>query len=67
MGNTRFPSQSIHRIDAVGKVTGATLYPGDITPPNLLHGKVLFSQQPHARWWPSTPAGPKRCRVWWPS
>ena len=49
MGNNRFPSQSIHRIDAVGKVTGTTLYPGDITPPDLLHGKVLFSQQPHAR------------------
>jgi CO/xanthine dehydrogenase Mo-binding subunit len=49
MGKNHFPSQSIHRIDAVGKVTGATLYPGDLTPPNLLHGKVLFSQQPHAR------------------
>jgi CO/xanthine dehydrogenase Mo-binding subunit len=49
MTDTSFPSQSVHRIDAVGKVTGATLYPGDITPPNLLHGKVLFSQQPHAR------------------
>jgi CO/xanthine dehydrogenase Mo-binding subunit len=49
MTKTAFPSQSIHRIDAVGKVTGATLYPGDLTPPNLLHGKVLFSQQPHAR------------------
>jgi CO/xanthine dehydrogenase Mo-binding subunit len=49
MTKTAFPSQSIHRIDAVGKVTGATLYPGDLTLPNLLHGKVLFSQQPHAR------------------
>ena len=49
MTTSSFPSQSIHRIDAVGKVTGATLYPGDITPPDLLHGKVLFSQQPHAR------------------
>jgi CO/xanthine dehydrogenase Mo-binding subunit len=49
MTDKRFPSHSLHRIDAVGKVTGATLYPGDITPPKLLHGKVLFSQQPHAR------------------
>ena len=49
MNKNKFPTQSIHRIDAVGKVTGATLYPGDITPPNLLHGKVLFSQQAHAR------------------
>ena len=43
------PSQSIHRIDAAGKVTGAALYPGDITPENLLHGKILFSGQPHGR------------------
>ncbi|MCZ7671716.1 MAG: hypothetical protein M5U34_33620 [Chloroflexi bacterium] len=28
---------------------GAAHYPGDITPENLLHGKVLFSGQPHAR------------------
>lgn len=44
-----FASQSVYRIDAPGKVTGATLYPGDLTPPDLLHGKVLFSHQPHAR------------------
>jgi CO/xanthine dehydrogenase Mo-binding subunit len=37
------------RVDALGKVTGETLYPGDITPPHLLHGKVLFSGRPHAR------------------
>jgi CO/xanthine dehydrogenase Mo-binding subunit len=37
------------RLDAAGKVTGATLYPGDITPDSLLHGKILFSGQPHAR------------------
>jgi CO/xanthine dehydrogenase Mo-binding subunit len=42
-------ARSLHRVDAWGKVTGATLYPGDITAPNLLHGKVLFSNQPHAR------------------
>lgn len=44
------PSQgSLHRVDARGKVTGTTCYPGDITPDNLLHGKILFSHQPHAR------------------
>ncbi|MCA9933758.1 MAG: molybdopterin-dependent oxidoreductase, partial [Anaerolineales bacterium] len=43
------PSQSIHRLDAAEKVTGDALYPGDITPENLLHGKILFSNQPHAR------------------
>ncbi|HEX6386372.1 MAG TPA: xanthine dehydrogenase family protein molybdopterin-binding subunit [Anaerolineae bacterium] len=42
-------SHSLHRVDAAGKVSGATLYPGDITPDNLLHGKVVFSNQPHAR------------------
>ncbi|MBK7893604.1 MAG: molybdopterin-dependent oxidoreductase [Anaerolineaceae bacterium] len=42
-------SQSVYRIDAPGKVTGETMYAGDITPDNLLHGKVVFSNQPHAR------------------
>ncbi len=37
------------RVDARGKVTGLARFSGDITPPNLLHGKVLFSGQPHAR------------------
>ena len=42
-------SQSIRRVDAVSKVTGAARFPGDLTPDNLLYGKVLFSNQPHAR------------------
>jgi len=42
-------SRSLPRVDALGKVTGSALYPGDITPPALLHGKLLFSGQPHAR------------------
>ena len=37
------------RVDARDKVTGAALYPGDITPPHLLYGRALFSGQPHAR------------------
>lgn len=37
------------RVDAHDKVTGEALFSGDITPPNLLHGRVLFSGQPHAR------------------
>lgn len=42
-------SHSLPRVDALSKVTGQANYPGDITPDNLLHGKVLFSGQPHAR------------------
>lgn len=42
-------SESALRVDATGKVTGDSQYAGDITPENLLHGKVLFSHQPHAR------------------
>ncbi len=42
-------SQSIRRVDAVSKVTGAAHFPGDLTPDNLLYGKALFSSQPHAR------------------
>jgi CO/xanthine dehydrogenase Mo-binding subunit len=38
-----------HRVDAAGKVTGAALYPGDITRPDFLHAKVVFTNQPHAR------------------
>lgn len=41
--------QSEFRIDAPGKVTGETLYPGDIQHDNFLHAKVVFSGQPHAR------------------
>ncbi len=41
--------QSLARVDAVGKVTGATLYPGDLTMPGMLHMKVLFARRPHAR------------------
>lgn len=44
-----YESRSVTRVDALAKVTGQALFPGDITPENLLHGKVLFSHQPHAR------------------
>ena len=43
------PARAINRVDARDKVTGAAMYPGDLTPANLLVGKVLFSHQPHAR------------------
>jgi CO/xanthine dehydrogenase Mo-binding subunit len=37
------------RIDAVGKVTGRTPYPGDLVMPGMLHMKILFAGRPHAR------------------
>ncbi len=41
--------QSIPRSDAAGKVTGRTLYPGDISRPDMLHMATLFAGRPHAR------------------
>jgi len=41
--------QSITRVDAVGKVTGATSYPGDLVMPGMLQMKILFAGRPHAR------------------
>jgi CO/xanthine dehydrogenase Mo-binding subunit len=40
--------QPIHRIDALGKVTGETLYPGDINMPDQAYMKILFAARPHA-------------------
>ncbi len=40
---------SLPRVDALGKVTGQTLYPGDINKPDQAHAKVLFAGRPHAR------------------
>jgi CO/xanthine dehydrogenase Mo-binding subunit len=40
--------QSAQRIDAIGKVTGQTLYPGDINLPNQAYMKILFANRPHA-------------------
>jgi CO/xanthine dehydrogenase Mo-binding subunit len=41
--------KSLPRVDARGKVTGETLYSGDLTMPDMLHMKILFSERPHAR------------------
>jgi CO/xanthine dehydrogenase Mo-binding subunit len=41
--------KSIKRIDALGKVTGQTIYPGDRTQENELWLKILFARRPHAR------------------
>ncbi|MGQ0602182.1 MAG: xanthine dehydrogenase family protein molybdopterin-binding subunit [Anaerolineales bacterium] len=40
---------SLPRIDALGKVTGSTQYPGDIDLPGQLWMKILFAERPHAR------------------
>ncbi len=49
IATNQYQSNSMKRVDALDKVIGTALYPGDLTPENLLHGKVLFSHQPHAR------------------
>ena len=41
--------KSIPRVDALGKVTGKTLFPGDIDRPNMAYMKILFAGRPHAR------------------
>lgn len=37
------------RVDARGKVTGETLYSGDVARDGMLHMKILFAERPHAR------------------
>ncbi len=49
MSEQEYNPKQTHRVDALGKVTGETPYPGDVTPNQLLHAKTLFSGQPHAR------------------
>jgi CO/xanthine dehydrogenase Mo-binding subunit len=41
--------QRLLRPDAVDKVTGRALFPGDLHSDGMLYLKVLFSDQPHAR------------------
>ncbi|MEW6502784.1 MAG: xanthine dehydrogenase family protein molybdopterin-binding subunit [Chloroflexota bacterium] len=40
--------ESVIRVDAVGKVTGETLYPGDFNLPGQAYMKILFAHRPHA-------------------
>ena len=46
---TKVIGKSLPRIDAIGKVTGQTQYPGDISRPDMLHMQILFAGRPHAR------------------
>jgi CO/xanthine dehydrogenase Mo-binding subunit len=41
--------QSVPRIDAQDKATGAALYSGDLSRPGMLHMKTLFAGHAHAR------------------
>jgi len=45
----KYIGQSIKRLDAQGKVTGETIYPGDRNQPDELWMKILFARRPHAR------------------
>jgi CO/xanthine dehydrogenase Mo-binding subunit len=38
----------VMRVDAVAKVTGEALYPGDINLPDQAYMKILFANRPHA-------------------
>lgn len=40
--------ESVRRVDAISKVTGEALYPGDINMPNQAMMKILFAGRPHA-------------------
>jgi CO/xanthine dehydrogenase Mo-binding subunit len=40
--------KSLKRVDVTGKVTGETLYPGDINMPDQAYMKILFAEFPHA-------------------
>jgi CO/xanthine dehydrogenase Mo-binding subunit len=45
---TKIVGKSVTRLDAAAKVTGETLYPGDINLPEQAHMKILFAGRPHA-------------------
>lgn len=47
MHRTSPVGQSHQRIDAIGKVTGKTLFPGDYSFPDQLYGKLKFAEVPH--------------------
>lgn len=49
MSNNNTIGKSIKRLDALGKVTGQTLYPGDRNQQDELWLKILFARRPHAR------------------
>ena len=40
--------ESVSRVDALGKVTGEAMFPGDIDMPNQAYMKILFAGRPHS-------------------
>jgi CO/xanthine dehydrogenase Mo-binding subunit len=44
-----YVGHSVPRLDALAKVTGSAIFPGDIYPPDCLHLKTLTAGRPHAR------------------
>ncbi len=46
---SNYIGQSVTRLDAVAKVKGEALYPGDFNFPNQVYMKILFANRPHAR------------------
>ena len=46
---TRIVGRSVTRVDALAKVTGEAVYPGDLAMEGMLHLKILFAGRPHAR------------------
>ncbi|MCZ2813932.1 xanthine dehydrogenase family protein molybdopterin-binding subunit [Modestobacter sp. VKM Ac-2979] len=49
MSERRIVGRSVPRTDAVAKVTGAAVYAVDVAMPDMLHAKVVRSDQAHAR------------------
>ena len=49
MSSYQFIGKSTGRIDAQGKVTGETLFPGDLVGDDMLHMKIRFAGRTHAR------------------
>ena len=49
MREARIVGEAVPRVDAVAKVTGSALFPGDLCLPDMIYMKILFSERPHAR------------------
>ena len=48
MKDFKYVGRPLARVDAWAKVTGKALFPGDLSFPQMLYAKVLFSSHPHA-------------------